>query len=227
MLAQWIKKWSEEDRVHFARESDTRRTACVSQMKAAGLWDEMDEAERLFMETGDLETTQRQMIDASWLAESIACLLWALGQLEEIPGYDEEASFEWINSHLANGGAERSKPASLRSTDEIDRMRDLAELWNWRSRTRKLLESGNMPTVLEDGMTMDEIIRLCATKAAEDRAFKAPIGDDFPAFGKPFRDISAEEFSTATSIAQERHRAFNWLCGYAPDNRWNETPTDT
>jgi hypothetical protein len=105
--------------------------------------------------------------------------------------------------------------------------RELAELWHWRCRTRKLLESGEIPTVLQNGMTMDEIIRLCATKAAEAHAFERPIGDDFPAFGKPFRDISVEESTTATSIAQERHRAFNWLCGYAPGNRWNETTTDT
>jgi hypothetical protein len=27
------------------------------------------------------------------------------------------------------------------------------------------------------------------------------------------------------SIARERHRAFNWLCGYAAD--WDRVPTDT
>jgi hypothetical protein len=227
MLAQWMGKWSEEDRAHFFRESNARRAACVSQMKEAGLWAEMDEKERLFMETGDLETTPRQIIDASWLAESIVCLLWALGQLEEMPGYDEEASFEWIKSQLAKSVGERTKSASLRSAEEIDRKRDLAELWNWRCRTRKLLESGKIPAVLENGMTMDEVIGLCAKKAAEEHAFDRPIGNDFPAFGKPFREISVEEFRRATSIAQERHRAFNWLCGYAPGNRWDETPTDT
>jgi len=25
----------------------------------------------------------------------------------------------------------------------------------------------------------------------------------------------------------ERHKALNWLCGFAPGNRWDETPTDT
>jgi hypothetical protein len=227
MLMQWMEKWSEEDREHFVRESNARRAACLSRMKEVGLWDEMDEQERLFMETGDLETTQRQMIDASWLAESIACLLWALGQLEEMPGYDEEASFEWIKSHLVNRVQEDTKSACLRSAEEIDRKRDLAELWNWRCRTRRLLESKEVSVVLQNGMTMDEIVRLCAIKATEEYAFNSPIGNDFPAFGKPFREISVDEFAMATSIAQERHRAFNWLCGYAPGNRWNETPTDT
>lgn len=31
----------------------------------------------------------------------------------------------------------------------------------------------------------------------------------------------------ATSIIMERHFALNWLCGMAPGNRWDETPTDT
>lgn len=223
MLAQWMGKWSEDDRTHFVNESNVRYAACVSRMKDAGLWAEMDEQERLFMESGAVETTQRQMIDAGWLAESIVCLLWALGQLEEIPGYDEEASLELIKGQLG----ERFKPASLLPVEEINKQRDWAELWNWRCRTHKLLESGKIPAVLESGMTMDEVIRLCATKAAEEHAFEVPIGNDFPAFGKPFREISAEEFSRIASIAQERHRAFNWLCGYAPGNRWNETPTDT
>jgi hypothetical protein len=30
---------------------------------------------------------------------------------------------------------------------------------------------------------------------------------------KSYRDLSLEEFAMLTSIAEERHRAFNWLCG--------------
>ncbi len=48
---------------------------------------------------------------------------------------------------------------------------------------------------------------------------------DFPAFGKPYALISDEEWQIATSIAQERHAAFNWLCGYSDD--WDQVPTDT
>jgi hypothetical protein len=68
---------------------------------------------------------------------------------------------------------------------------------------------------------------MASVKAAEDGAFLAPICDDFPAFGKAYRDLSPDEFSIATSIAMERHRAFNWLSGRAPGNRWTDTPTDT
>jgi hypothetical protein len=34
------------------------------------------------------------------------------------------------------------------------------------------------------------------------------------------------EWSPAVAIARERLHALNWLCGYAPGNRWDETPAD-
>jgi len=54
-----------------------------------------------------------------------------------------------------------------------------------------------------------------------------PIGSDFPAMGKPYRDLSLEEFAILTSIAQERHKALNWLCGFSSSGRWADTPTHT
>jgi len=45
--------------------------------------------------------------------------------------------------------------------------------------------------------------------------------------GKAYRDLSAHEWHEVGSIAVQRHFTLNWLCGYAPENRWDETPTDT
>ena len=84
-----------------------------------------------------------------------------------------------------------------------------------------------MPDKLPGGFTVAQMLQIVSTKAAEGGDFGSPIGGDFPAFDKPYRDLAPEEFSIATSIAIERHRALKWLCGYAPDNRWTETPTDT
>ena len=64
--------------------------------------------------------------------------------------------------------------------------------------------------------------------AAQERGDIAQVFEgDFPAFGKPYHRATSDEYSILTSIAMERHRAFNWLCGMAPGNRWHETPTDT
>jgi hypothetical protein len=53
------------------------------------------------------------------------------------------------------------------------------------------------------------------------------VDEDFAVGGKAYRDLSAEEFANVTSITVERHFALNWLCGRAPENRWDETPTAT
>ena len=84
-----------------------------------------------------------------------------------------------------------------------------------------------MPAVLAGGLTIDKVLQISSARAAQNGAFPAPIGDDFPAFGKPYRELTNEEFSIATSVATERHRALNWVSGRAPRNSWAETPTDT
>lgn len=56
----------------------------------------------------------------------------------------------------------------------------------------------------------------------------APVVDrDFAAQGKAYRDLTDDEWSEVQSISIERHLALNWVCGYAPNNRWEETRTDT
>jgi hypothetical protein len=187
----------------------------------------MGEDERKFIQTGALETTTRQRIDASWLVESIGCLLWALGCLERIPNYDQESGKEVIAFSPGKPAKDMIEQAILRPISEIDQQRDWAELWHWRCRTRMLLDTGKIPDALPDGTTMAEVIRMAAVQASKDGLFDSPIGEDFPTFGKPFREMTVEEFASVTSISMERHKAFNWLCGYAPGNRWVETPTGT
>jgi hypothetical protein len=68
---------------------------------------------------------------------------------------------------------------------------------------------------------------MTAAVAAEAGDIPAALAEDFPAFGKPYRELSAQEYSIATSIAMERHRALNWICGRAPGNQLDLTPLDT
>jgi hypothetical protein len=51
------------------------------------------------------------------------------------------------------------------------------------------------------------------------------IDGDFPAFGKAYSALTEREFVHCAWIAVGRHRALNWLCGYAEN--WDEVPTDT
>lgn len=116
---------------------------------------------------------------------------------------------------------------ALRPQEELQHARDVAELWHWRSRTRYILERpGEFAEFLKEG-NLDQIVRLAAEKAAENGDIPAPLHGDFPSRGKPYRELTAEEYSEVTSIASERHRAMNWLTGTARENRWDLVETNT
>jgi len=221
------KKWAPGEWDTFTTELKNRYEQQVSNLRASGLWEKMDERERRLLQASPDEIKQQDRIDASWMTESAGCLLWALGYSSELPPYDQEWEIKIMNKIPKEPVEPILANAKLRRDADIMKQRDLAELWHWRARTRLIQEAGEMPASLPGGMTIGEVIAMASAKAAEDGAFPAPIGGDFPAFGKPYRDLSEEEFSRVTSIAMERHRAFNWLCGYAPGNRWADTPTDT
>ena len=226
-LAELQRQWTENDRIQFDKESRALSRQQIDKLIESGLWNEMEQYERDFMLAGPAEITQQSLLNAIWLAESAVCLLWALGFVDEIPPYDEQSDPKLTNRLPLEQVNVLLSKATLRSSSTVSKQRDLAELWHWRSRTRQLQEAGRMPANLPGGRTIEEVIRLVSEKAGGNHEIPAPIGNDFPAFGKSYRDLTAEEFSVMTSIAMERHRAFNWLCGYAPNNRWSETPTDT
>lgn len=226
-LASVMGEWSPEERSRFATDTVQIFMRDVEHLKAAGLWQDVEEDERRFLQAGIDQISPQQRIDASWLAESIVCLLWALQIVPELPSYDQEASHESVKMLPAISIKDLTRRAHLRSQEEIKRQRDIAELWHWRARTRKLQEEGGLHGDLAGGHTIQQVIELSASKAAENGDLPEPIGSDFPAMGRPFRDLSFEEFAMLTSIAQERHKAFNWLCGFSPSGRWADTPTDT
>ena len=158
--------------------------------------------------------------------ESAECLLWALGYVERLPPYDTQSDVEHLKRLPSDGVVALIRNATLRDADLISKARDVAELWHWRSRTRQLQESGR-PVQLPNELTLPDVVRMAAGKAAADGVFETAIEGDFPAFGRSYAQLTADEWSEVNSIAMERHKAFNWLCGYAPGNKWEETRTDT
>jgi hypothetical protein len=227
VLSSISTQWTPEERNRFEAETAQRSMQNVNHLKAAVLWRDVEEDERRFLQAEFDQITAQQRIDAGWLAESIVCLLWALQLLPEIPSYDQEASPELVNALPAAFIKDLVKQARLRPQEEIKKQRDIAELWHWRARTRRLQEEGRLNGQVAGGYTIEQIIERAAIKGAQDWDFPNPIGSDFPAMGKPYRDLSFEEFAILTSIAQERHKALNWLCGLSPSGLWADTPTAT
>ncbi len=227
LLDGFRAKWSDDQWTGFLRDIQTRNVKQVADLKQSGLWARLTKAERAFVTAPLLSLTEQQRVDASWLMEGAACLLWALGYLDAIPPYDTQASVELLKSGPNQPMRDLLSSATLRPEAEITRARDAAELWHWRARTRQLQEGGAPSFKLPPGLTFPLIIQDAAEAGLAGGAVTAVLEGDFPAFGAPYRDASAEQYHVLTSIAMERHRAFNWLCGKAPGNRWDRTPTDT
>ncbi len=225
-LAECKQRWSKEEWNKFLDDMRAQNLGLVERLRQSGLWNGMDQKEQSFIEAGPDEITPRARIDASWHMEAIVCLLWALGYVSEPLPYDQEADHELAKKLPAESVKALIKNAALRPREFIEKQRDVAELWHWRARTRRLQESESEITI-PGGKTFEEIIQFTSAKAAASGDIPAPIGGDFPAFCKAYRDLTKQEYSKAVSIVQERHHALNWLCGLAPNNRWAETPTET
>lgn len=226
-LVKLMTQWKDEQKNQFEEKFRIGFTKQIDKMREQGLWEHTSEPEKQFFEVGVLETTTRQRIDASWMVESIICLDWALQRRPEIAPYDQETSPDSVRFKEGERASDLIGSAVLHPDSKIDAQREIAQLWHWRCRTHMLLKSSRIPERIPNGPTMEEVIRLTAEDAAREGIIPPPIDHDFPALGKPFRDLSEEEFQQVMSISMERHKALNWLCGYAPENQWAETPTDT
>jgi hypothetical protein len=96
----------------------------------------------------------------------------------------------------------------LRPLQEIHTMREVAEMWLWRSRARELQRLGIAP---QPGISFPEIIRWMAHKGWQEGKLDAPVNGDFPAFGKAYADLNDDEYNLISSITHERFFILNWM----------------
>ncbi|HVP10834.1 MAG TPA: DUF4272 domain-containing protein [Phycisphaerae bacterium] len=232
MLREILAKWSPSEREDFRRQGEAERDKFWRGFRQAGLWEHMSPKEQAFAQSTLVTMTEQEQIDASWRTEAAQTLMWALGMIAELPPYDTGASEDLLKQVPSSDIAAFVRSVQLRAQAEVDRARDVAEFWHWRSRTRELIERGDRfpadPKMKVAGFhSFEDILRFSAREGAKKGTIPACAEDDFPAKGKAYRDLSVEEWAEVRSITVERHFTLNWLCGYAPGNRWDETPTDT
>lgn len=230
MLESMMAPWSEEDRQQFVVDCEEQRDTFWQSLKNFELWEYLTPRELEFTQATMHTMSERQQVDAIWRVEAAQVLLWAVGAIDEIPPYDSPADHEVLKQHPNCSVPEFIERATLRPREEIGRARDIAELWHWRSRTRQLIERGDVPheELAKAGMrSFDDIVRITARAAYNEHSLSACIDEDFPALGKAYSKLTDEEWFTVRSITMERHFALNWLCGYAPGNDWDRTPTET
>lgn len=228
-LAEVLREAGEAERKKSMQEWDEKRNLLCAALRVSGLWPEMTANEQRFVSTSAYELDQEDYYDAGWKVEAALCLLWALDMISELPPYDSETDPKIIikippdHDHAY----QLIRKAKLRKETEIDDARDTAELWHWRSRMRELDEQGVTPPKKSRFATLEEAIRYTASKHSQEGHIPALIDGDFPAFQKAYRSLTEKEWTSIRTVSIERHHAFNWLCGYAPKNRWDKTPVET
>jgi hypothetical protein len=153
---------------------------------------------------------------AVWRGEALGTLLWSL-ELAELPPYDRPFDSSAVaRADLAG--------ARMREPEDVDLERQSARLWHWRARTTALQASGEVELPPRYA-TFDQLIAATAMRGFEQELLPAPMRGDFPAYGKVYRHLSAEQLAEAHAIAAERHHALNWLCGLG--SSWDDVPLDT
>ena len=227
VLRMSYKNWPESDQKKIHSQLQQKLDELRSSLRKLEMWEFLSDNEEKFFSTNPLDLTELQIVNASWRTESALILMWALRIISETSAFDVQASLDLLKQIPNENLSDFFANAKLIDEKAIEQKRSLAELWHWRSRTRRLIEEKTpFPTNIPQFKSYDEIVRVSAKVANEKDSLKI-IDEDFAAKGKAYRDLTDAEWSEVSSIAVERHFALNWLCGYAPDNRWDETPTDT
>jgi hypothetical protein len=232
MLRSLFQRWDSEDREKLTSDAEARREEFWHSLRVDNIWESVSSSERELAGTTIVTMSPQQQVNASWRIEAAQVLMWALGLIAPLPPYDNQASHDLLNQIPSGDMPTFVLSAHLRNHLEIERARADAELWHWRSRTRQLIEQGREFPANEQSRaagfnSYHDIVRFTARKFAGEGRMPACIEEDFPAKGKAYRKLSAQEWSELTSITMERHFALNWLCGYAPGNDWDKTPGPT
>jgi hypothetical protein len=167
---------------------------------------------------GKLSTHENDpdVIDAVWSGEGLGTLLWAL-TLAELPAYDTPFDYDALV-------AKRIDNPRLRAAAEIEQAQATAQLWHWRARTTLLQAEGNV-ALPERWQSFDQLIAATAMHGYDSGLLPLPLRGDFRAFDSVYRRLTPSQHAVTHSIAIERHRALNWLCGLG--STWEDVPTET
>ncbi len=232
ILQPVMQDWSDGERQEYEEQDVAFRKDFWSGL--GSLQSALSPWERSFSSATSSTMSRQQQVNATWRVESFQVLIWALGILPKLPPYSVQADHELLKAFPPDSfdPADFISTANLLPAQRIASARSRAELWHWRSRTYELMREGKaLPDTAElrsaGFESYDDVVRFTVEKMVEQKSLPRSIDGDFPVRGKAYRDLSDEEWATVNSITTERHFALNWLCGLAPANRWDDTPTDT
>ncbi len=227
-LAEQLEAMEKAGRKKKEDELNEKVTLVRASLRLLGLWDLMTDDEQKFLSTPAHKQEYGRYYEAECRIEAAVCLLWALKYLDGIPQWDADTDPKIISKIPSTHDQALLfvRNATLVKPADLDEARDASELWHWRSKTRELEKEGVTPPKKSRFKTLDELVRSTAETYHAKEMLPDLIDGDFPAFGRAYRDLTDNEWMHIRTITIERHRAFNWLCGFAPKNRWDKTPIE-
>lgn len=158
---------------------------------------------------------------ATWSAEALAPLCWALGLLPTLPDPDRPANVQAVLDLLPSPGSSTGswrEDAPIRDEDAIAEAREAADLWAWRATVQEVWDT----VTVEEHDDLIAAIRDTAHEGASIGLLPPPVDDDFPVLGRAY--ATAGDHETLAIIAEWRLRALNWLCGFG--DSWDTVPLD-
>ena len=158
----------------------------------------------------------REAVDSvGWQTEALGIFTWALSLTKTLPAYDCRVSHDDLLMYLRIGKPLQPILAKvrLRPIEQLQQAGEAAALWRWRAQTSKILDN---PGALPANVNLPEFIASTASTACEKGILSKIIDGDFAAFGRPYREASADQTTLLAAIADERARAFQWLLGSTP-----------
>ncbi len=203
-----------------AGQSDTKSLCnrILEWLTGLDLWDEVDPSETKILHAplGTLET--KDVIRATWYAEGLAVLSWALNRFE-LPRHDEKVDPYAVTDSLCFLGEDAEEvisTARLRSATELQACREL--MYAIHCRLRDFTRSKgrkNFTSWVEK--TWIATLRLDAAQLI--------VHEDLGIDGKPINEVEESRLQECEWIICERHRGIIWLFGGYP--MYSQTPVDT
>ena len=190
---------------------------------AEGLLDHATPAEREFVRAPLGTLSADAVRDATWQAEALSALGWALGLVPALPREPVPINPGPLLASLPvpwDATRTLADNAMLRDEGNVAVERERAEIWLWRIESEFAHREGSPA----DRREIEAAVREVAADAARAGLIADLAGGDFPFDGRPFRRASGEALEDAAEVVVHRLRALNWLCGFG--TTWDDVPLD-
>lgn len=178
--------------------------------------EELEPREKEILYTAEQKLFQQDCINSVWLLEALVVIAWAL-DLAPLPPYDQLVETDELLEELSfldvEGCKQKLSGASLRPKEDLDRYHEQIFAYDWRMVDYRI----NSKTV--------DYANVNIGLKAFDLSWAKLIDGDLALQGKRIDLADSHLFGAMCSLAMERHKASNWLQGYAV--RYSDISSDT